>query len=254
VARAERRPRWFTIGDELMWPLIGMGVALARNVALSTDLKPVLELSLCHHAGCIEAAGYANRRGKHSAAMCLVRQSLEALTVVEIGLQKPAFAAPLLAAWKTGKKSQGELRRALERDIWPSYGTGLWNEPWAEFYANLAQAVQPYAHYTQELQGWQFVTLSVDHDGSAIETTGLETYDPLKATRITFFHMLLTWMLGRILLTNGQSRDVLQRRGEIVRLGHALRSSKLLFQQAEWWAQLTPNFWFKPGHDWTDEA
>jgi hypothetical protein len=87
-----------------------------------------------------------------------------------------SVAEPLLEAWKTGKKSQGELRRALQREIWPSYGTGLWNEPWAEFYANLAQAVQPYAHYTQQLQGWQFETLSVEHDGSTIEKTGLETY------------------------------------------------------------------------------
>jgi hypothetical protein len=236
-----------------MWPLIGMGVAVARNVDLPTASKPIPELALCHHAGCIEAAGYANRRGKHSAAMCLVRQSLEALTVAEIGLQKPAFAAPLLKAWWTGKKSQGELRSALERDIWASYGTGLWDEPWAEFYGNFARAVQPYAHYTQELQGWQFVTVSVGNDGTATEMTGLEAYDPLKATRITFFHMLLTWMLGRILLTHGQSSDVLQRRGEIIRLGQALSSSKLLFRRGEWWQQLTPNFWFKPGHDWMDE-
>jgi hypothetical protein len=91
-----------------MWPLIGMGVTVARNVDLSTDLKPIPELALCHHASCIEAVGYANRRGKHSAAM----------------------------------------------------------------------------------------------------VTDLD----------------------------------------------ALRSSKLLFQRAEWWAQPTPNFWFKPGHDWMDEA
>jgi hypothetical protein len=162
-------------------------------------------------------------------------------------------AAPLLKAWRTGKKSQGELRSALERDIWASYGTGLWDEPWAEFYGNFARAVQPYAHYTQELQGWQFVTVSVGNDGTATEMTGLEAYDPLKATRITFFHMLLTWMLGRILLTHGQSSDVLQRRGEIIRLGQARSSSKLLFRRGEWWQQLTPNFWFKPGHDWMDE-
>jgi hypothetical protein len=97
------------------------------------------------------------------------------------------LAEPLLEAWKTGGKSQGELRSALERDIWPSYGTGLWDEPWAKFYGNFARAVQPYAHYTQELQGWQFVTASVDHDGSAIEMTGLETYDPLNRTLPTFF-------------------------------------------------------------------
>jgi hypothetical protein len=141
------------------------------------------------------------------------------LTVAEIGLQKPAFAEPMLGAWKTGKKSHGELRNALEREIWPSYGTGLWDEPWAKFYGNLARAVQPYAHYTEELQGWQFVMVSVEHDSyTAIEMTGLETYDLLKG------------------------------------LGRAGSSSKLLFQRGEWWQQLTPNFWFKPGHDGVDEA
>ena len=37
-----------------MWPLVGVGVAVARNVGLSTDSKPIPELALCHHAGCIE--------------------------------------------------------------------------------------------------------------------------------------------------------------------------------------------------------
>jgi hypothetical protein len=253
-------PTWFRIGNGLIWPLIGMGVAVARSVGLSAELKPIPELAICHHAGCVEAAGYANQRGKHSAAMSLVRQSLEALTVAEIGLQDPTFAEPLLAAWKKGKKSQGELRKALEQKIWPEYGVGLWDELWTEFHKNLAQAVQPYAHYSPELQGWQFATLSVDYDEksalnvSAIEMAGLETYDPLKATRITFFHMLLTWMLGRILLAEGRSRDVMARRQEIVRLGRALGASKLLFRRADWWAQFTPNLWFKPGRDWMDEA
>jgi hypothetical protein len=153
VGAANKKPRWFAIGEQLIWPLIWMGVAVAGKVRLPTALMPIPELALCHHAGCIEAAGHANRRGKHSAAMCLVRQSLEALTVAEIGLQDPVFAGPLLDGWSAGKKSHGELRKALEREIWPSYGTGLWDEPWAEFYGNLARAVQPYAHYSPELQG-----------------------------------------------------------------------------------------------------
>lgn len=252
-------PRRFTIGDKLIWPLIGMGVAVARETDLPISLKPVPDLALCHHAGCIEAAGFANERGKHSAAMCLVRQSVEALTIAEIGLQEAGFAVPLLEGWRAGKKSHGELRQALERDIWPRYGTGLWEEPWATFYGNLARAVQPYAHYTEELQGWQLVTISADFNcgsqagASAIQMSGLETYDPLKATRITFFHILLTWMLGRILLTDGRSRDVVARRGEIIRLGRALASSKLLFHRADWWAQFTPNFFFNPGSDWMQD-
>jgi hypothetical protein len=251
----EDKPQWFTIGDELLWPLIGMGVATARSHRLSTpDLQSLAELALCHHAGCIEAGGHANRRGKHSAAICLVRQSVEALTIAEIGLQSPQFAEPLLMAWKDGKKSHGELRKALEQSVWPKYGTGLWDETWAEFYGNLARAVQPYAHYTSELQGWQFTTTDYDGGKEFTAAFGLETYDALQATRITLFHMLLTYMLGRILLVHGKNPDVLARRGDILKLGHALGSSKLLFKRGEWWSQLAPHMLFKPGHDWRHDT
>jgi hypothetical protein len=102
----EKQPEWFKIGDALLWPLIGIGVATARAHRLPTlDLQPLAELALCHHAGCMEASNHINRRGKHSAAICLVRQSVEALTIAEIGLQTAEFAEPLLAAWKDGKKS-----------------------------------------------------------------------------------------------------------------------------------------------------
>jgi len=249
----EIQAEWFSIGDELLWPLIGMGVATTRAHHLPTlDLQVLPELALCHHAGCIEASSHINRRGKHSAAICLVRQSVEALTITEIGLQGAEFAEPLLAGWKEGKKSHGELRKALEKDVWPTYGTGLWDESWSEFYSNLARAVQPYAHYTPELQGWQFTTLAYNGGREFIAKTGLETYDPLQATRITLFHMLLTWMLGRILPAHGKNPDVLQRRESITRLGNALGSSKLLFQRGEWWTQLAPHMMFVPGHDWKD--
>lgn len=121
---------------------------------------------------------------------------------------------------------------------------------WAEFYGNLARAVQPYAHYTSELQGWQFSTVAYDGGKDFIATFGLETYDALQATRITLFHMLLTYMLGRILLIHGKNTDVMAKRGDILKLGRALGSSKLLFERGEWWSQLAPHMLFKPGHDW----
>ena len=251
----EQKPQWFTIGDALLWPLIGMGVGTARSHRLpSPDLQSLAELALCHHAGCVEASCHANGRGKHSAAICLVRQSVEALTIAEIGLQSPEFAEPLLIAWKEGKKSHGELRKALEQDVWPRYGTGLWDETWAEFYGNLARAVQPYAHYTAELQGWQFATVTYDGGREFVASFGLETYDALQATRITLFHMLLTYMLGRILIVHGKNTDVMARRSEIVKLGHALGKSKLLFQRGEWSSQLAPHMLFKPGHDWRHDT
>lgn len=173
--------------------------------------------------------------------------------LIGIGLQPPEFAEPLLAAWKQGKKSHGELRQALQRDVWPTYGPGLWDETWDQFYGNLARAVQPYAHYTPELQGWQFVTLAYDGDREAIVMHGLETYDSLQATRITLLHMLLTWMLGRILLAHGKNPDVLALREAICRLGDALGSSKLLFQRGDWGAQLAPHMLFRPGRSWRDD-
>lgn len=252
---AHLNPRWYDLGEQLMWPLVGMGVATARNHRLSTpDLQVLAELAICHHAGCLEASIYANRRGKHSAAICLIRQSLEALTITEIGLQSPEFAEPLLLGWKEGRKSHGELRKALAQMVWPNYGTGLWDETWAEFCGNLARAVQPYAHYTAELQGYQFVPVEYDGGRAFIALLGLETYDPLQATRVTLFHMLLTYMLGRVLLAHGKNSDVELRRADILELGQELGSSRFLFERGEWWVQLSPHMLFKPGHDWNDDV
>lgn len=195
-----------------------------------------------------------NRRGKHSVAVGLVRQSVEALSIAELALQEPRFAEPVLAAWKEGKKSHGEVRRALEQEIWPAYGKGLWSEPWKDFYANLARAVQPYAHYTPELQGWQFVEHQYSGGTSFIAEFGFETYDALKASRVTLLHMLLTWMLGRILLAYGKHEPAVQRRQQILRLGTSLSESKLLFKQGDWGAQLAPHMLFKPGHSWRDDV
>lgn len=223
----EEPPGWFTLGDALSWPLIGMAMASARAVRFGDpDLEAMPELAVLHHAGCFGAGLHANREGWHSAAMSLVRQSIEALTVAEIGLQEPGLAVPLLRAWKAGKKSHGELRSALERDVWPNYGKGLWDEPWSEFYGNLAKAVQPYAHYTPKLQGWQMTTLAYAGGREATMAYGLKAYDATKASRITLLHMLLTWMLGRILLLNADNPDVRTREQDIRRLGESLASVK----------------------------
>lgn len=168
-------PQWFVIGDALMWPLIGMGLTSLRHGTLSSDdLSAMPELALLHHAGCLETAGDANRKGKHSAAVCLIRQSVEALTIAELGLLQRNLGETLLSAWKLGKKSHGQLRQVLEAEVWPSYGAGLWDEPWSEFYGTLARAVQPYAHYTPELQGWQFAAVAYDGGAEFTAVYGLE--------------------------------------------------------------------------------
>jgi len=248
-------PKWFKIGDKLCWPLIGMGLkSLDEYSVLPIDLQPLGYNALCHHAGCLQASMMANEKGKHSAAICLVRQSIEALTIAEIALQQQKFAEPLLRAWSENRKSHGELRQALEQQIWPKYGNGLWSEPWSEFYGNLARAVQPYAHYTPELEGWLYQTVKYDGGRTFLGMTGLTTYDALQATRVTLFHMLLTWMLGRMLLNHGGNSQVRDQEKQIHELGIALGASKLLVHQGEWWTQLAPHMLFKPGKNWMDDA
>lgn len=250
----EDKPKWFTIGNDLLWPLVGIGLATIEEQRFSnTDLRSLPYLALCHHAGCLETSISANKRGKHASAICLVRQSVEALTVAEIGLQIPELATPCLMDWKEGRKSQGDLRKFLEQHVWPRYGKGLWDETWSEFYRNLARAVQPYAHYTPELQGWQFITLDYQGGEKFLGAFGLETYDSLQATRVTLFHMLLTWMLGRILLAHGSNKGM-EHESKIHELGQALSASKLLFPQKEWWVQLAPHMLFKKGYNWREES
>jgi len=82
------RPKWFKIGDKLCWPLIGMGLkSLDEYSVLPIDLQPLGYNALCHHAGCLQANLMANEKGKYSAAICLVRQSIEALTIAEIAIR-----------------------------------------------------------------------------------------------------------------------------------------------------------------------
>jgi hypothetical protein len=249
--KMDMKPRWFELSHDLIWPMVDMGLEILYDIKRSTlDLQAIPYLALLHHGGCLQASMLANEHGKHAAAVCLVRQSVEALTVVDIGLQPSKFAEPLLCGWKEGKKSHGQLRQALEKEIWPRYGKGLWEEPWSTFYANLAQAVQPYAHYSPELQGWQFMMLEYKGAKNSIFATGMNTFDDLKATRITLFHTILTWVLGRLLMAHGGTEKIKSIITRVNDLGQAIASSSLLFKRDDWGWQLVPHMIFKPGYDW----
>lgn len=256
----QAKPRWLKISDELLWPLVGMSLtSVTGRTASSFDLFIVPYYAGCHLAGCIEASMFANRQGKHSTSISLIRQSVEALTILELGLQSPEWADPIIADWKHGRLSHGQIRAKLEKAIWPSYGTGLWDESWSEYFGNLARAVQPYAHYTPELQGWQDQVIENDSskngDPGTIGATvlvGLTTYDPIKATRVTFLHSLLAWTLGRLLLAHAGNPDVLERAQRIHELGQELGKSKLLFHKADWGTQLLPFMYFDEKDGWRD--
>ena len=247
---------WVPRFNHLVEPTIEIGLDILRG--LPTDKQVGMDrfhvfmipyCALLHLADCLKTSILANLQGKHSVAVCLIRQSVEALTLVDIGLQDETFSCPLLQAWDDDKESHGDLRRKLEQHVWPRYGSGLRGETWAEFFGNLARSVQPYAHYTQKLMLWQFhVVESPPLDGPLADKRGFEfsatigptTSDEDKGYQITLFQALVVWTLGRLLLENSKNPNILKYSNHIRDLGTAIGNSILLDRHQDWSVNLLP--------------
>lgn len=249
------KPKWLLLSERLTIPVVTMGLdALQKRGTSEPDTGMIPYLALVHVVQCMEASWQSNLKGHHSASICLVRQCIEGLTLVDLGLQSESYRRPLLTEWKEGNISHGNLRAKLEKDVWLHYGTGLWDEPWSDFFGNLARAVQPYAHYTPELMGWQFSDLTHRADESRHHWAllGPNTYDALKASRITLLHSLTLWALGRLLVGSYEvdSRTIESPTRE---LGIELSSSNMLFKKGDWGSQLLPHMLFVDEDGWRDE-
>ena len=114
----------------------------------------------------------------------------------------------------------------------------------------LAAAIQPYAHYGRGLAQWQ-VRLHSFHGapeggGHAIIEMDRRAYDPQKATRITLFHTVLTYALGRIwIAANGGDAEFA---ALIDRLGIALGRSRYLDgHETDWGQQFWAMVWDRGG-------
>lgn len=251
---SERKPKWLQLTDRIMGPLFltASGV-LEKSDPKSIHLSYIPYLALHHLFNCLYASIVVNQKGQHSVAVCLIRQAVETLTLIDLGLQDDTYRLPLLEAWESGKKTQGEIRKALEHDIWPKYGHGLWDESWSEYFSNLAKAVQPYAHYSPDLMGWQMAFVAHEGENSFAVAAGPKTYDPIKATRVTLLHSLCAWTLGRLLTENSNVLEVVQFKTMLSQLRKYLGASKLLFKNKNWADELAPHVIFKPGCDWRDE-
>jgi hypothetical protein len=246
-------PAWFRIGEPMLWPTMHTALqTLSESRTGNLQLDMIPECAAIHLMHCMETSIDTNRRGRHAVAIGLVRHCVEALALIDVGLQEPRYRDSLLEAWSEETKSQGGIRKALEHDIWSRYGQGLWSETWAEFFAEFARAVQPYAHYTQLLQGWQLASphgqqLSKSADGKYVFMVqiGLNTYDGLKGTRITLLHCLLAWAIARLLLANRADSGI--EPDKVKQLGAALGKSELLGGGAlEWHQEFWPHMFDKP--------
>jgi hypothetical protein len=197
-------------------------------------------------------ANQANRDGMHANALALTRQCVEAISVIELGVCGHPEAEAILLKWDSDDLTPGKLRAWLQANVWPEYGNGMWSEPWSTFMREFAGAIQPYAHYGRSLAQWQ-LRLNRFYDASepnadfhAIVEMRPRAYDAQKATRITLFHALLSYVLGRIwLAVNATDREFATL---ITRLGAALGKSRYLDgHQTNWSQQFWAMVWERDG-------
>ena len=244
------RPRWLEICQENLIPLLEHTTAsLSERKDLDAHVRIAPLLASYHlHQGVLSSIE-ANEKGRHSVAMAMLRQCVEALTIVDVGLQPPEFATDVLLSWLEDRLTQGQIRKKLEAERWPQYGCGLWQEAWAEYFVNLARAVQPYAHYSRALMGWQFsVPATIPEPGPdeamhVYAHIGSNAKDLLKGARVSLFVALVGWTVARLLEENGIFCPM---RGEKLKeWGKSIGASDLLDGAASSWADVfLPHLWF----------
>ncbi len=244
-------PEWFRLNEEAT-PLVMKGVSAAtaaNNMGIQVRSTPMLA-----HWFMLDSlllANQANREGMHANALSLTRQCLEALNVVELGICGYKEAEIILERWDSDKITAGKLRAWLQNNVWPQYGAGMWSEPWSVFMREFASALQPYAHYSSKLAQWQVRLLpGISNENGSIKALiemKPRAYDSQKATRITMFHAILTYALGRIYIAAHKNEKELNQL--IIRLGSALGSSRYLDGHAtDWGQQFWAMLWSKDGN------
>lgn len=249
----ESAPEWFRLSEELTSPVMERISTAARECGLSAAVHSTPMLAHWFLLDSMLLTNQANREGMHANALSLTRQCFEALSVIELGICDHNEAESTLLRWDTDSLSPGQLRAWLENHLWPNYGSGLWDEPWATFMREFAAALQPYAHYCSRLAQWQAClipgSLQQIPDGrlTAIMEMRPRAYDPQKATRITLFHAILIYTLGRIWIANHQADAEFQ--ANVARLGAALGKSRYLDgHETNWGQQLWAMMWSKDGN------
>lgn len=202
---ARPTPEWFTISEAATSQVMRRIADSVRDLPMVLQVRSAPMLAHWFLLDSMLLANHANRHGMHANALALTRQCVEAISIIELGVCGHASAEAVLLQWDADKLNPGRLRAWLEGNVWPHYGAGLWMEPWSIFMREFAAAIQPYAHYSPALAQWQVRLHAFDETppGQAGQA-GIEmrprAYDPQKATRITLFHAILTFTLGRILM------------------------------------------------------
>lgn len=246
-----RIPEWFAASEVIAGEVMQRIAESVRAVQMAQQVRSAPMLAHWFLLDTLLLANNANRDGMHANALVLTRQCVESINVIELGVCGHPEAEATLVAWDADRLTPGKLRAWLESNVWPHYGSGLWTEPWSAFMREFSGAVQPYAHYGPNLAQWQ-VRLhgapAQEHDDSVHALIELKprAYDPQKATRITLFHAILTFTLGRVWMAANPGDKPFAAR--VNRLRIALGKSKYLDgHETNWSQQFWAMMWHRDG-------
>ena len=245
-------PEWFKLGDTATTETMKRLSIALQELKLPIQIRHLPMQAHWFILDSLALANQANRDGMHANALALTRQCVEAMSIIELGLSGSTDGIAKLKQWEQQKDnaSPGNLRKWLSENRWHLYGTGLWSEPWNDFMAMFAKAIQPYAHYTAQLAQWQARLIGGKEPREAetfIVQFAPRAYDPQKATRITLFHALLTFALAKAWIassTNPDSKFVALTNRFRLALG---RSKYLDGHQTNWDQQFWAMVWSKGG-------
>lgn len=212
---------------------------------------PVADLQLRYvplYAGkhCLQSVRLSrlgNEGGAHAVAVGLLRDAVEALSVVALAISADDEKVRLLQEWNEDRLSAGEVRKYLEAKVWPNVTiTGLWGEPWTKFWADLAGAVQPYAHFTPLRMRWHQHAEIIDGKWYFWVNHPSGDFELYRGARIGAFQLTVFWAFAEIVCAFNAGPE--ERIQNLALLAHKaklwLAKNEVFFQKEKWEVQLMP--------------
>jgi hypothetical protein len=211
-----------------------------------------------HYAGkhCLQSvrlSRLANEGGAHAVAVGLLRDAVEALSLAALAISPNSEKVRLLREWNDERLSAGEVRKHLEARVWPSVTiTGLLGEPWTKFWANLAGAVQPYAHFTPLRMRWHQHVDIIDGKWHFWVNHPSGDFELYRAARIGAFQLTVFWAFAEIVCAFNAGPG--ERVRNLALLANDaklwLGKNEVFFQGEKWEVQLMPFVYPTEGRHW----
>lgn len=216
-----------------------------------TSYPPISDLQLQfipHYAGkhtleSIVLSRLANEGGAHAVAVGLLRDAVEALSLVALAISHDSEKVVLLNRWNDEKLSAGEIRKHLEAAVWPTIAmSGLWGESWASFWASLAQSVQPYAHFSPLRMRWHQHVQIIDDKWHFWINHPDGDFDLYRAARVAAFQLVVLWCFAELVVAfSAASGAQLSRLAPLAANARVwLAENEVFFHGEKWGVQLMP--------------